>query len=187
MKNAIAILMLSLATMSASAMDLAGYDSSLQYLVSWPQVVMSNLSVPVKNICSEGSTLKTVAPVTYCSVPAVVQVCTKLSNHGETECRDVLPGETPVQAPGVQLIWGCAKTASAMFETTKSYQAPVCTQWEQQNSGSHNTIVNVCVKFGTETKIYPDSYTVSVLQMSTSGNRGWNEVAALPFTIPACK
>lgn len=169
---------------ASQAMTLEQYDASNSYLVAWPQVVMSNLSVPVKNICSEGELLKTISPVTYCSQPAVVEVCTRQA-HAAEECRPVRQGEKPVQAPGTRWVWGCAGYKSAYLATSKYYMAQVCTRWEEVQNG-HNNKSYTCVEFGQEARTYPTDYMVSVDQ-ATVHNGGWVEVAALPFSIPACK
>ena len=182
MKTLLALVIALSATVSF-AKTLEQYDASNSYIVAWPTVVFSNISVPVKNVCVKGDNLNTIAPAKYCSESAVVEVCTTL-NHNE-ECRAVNAGETPVQKPGTRLVYGCVAYASANFTTPITHQAQVCTKWETVQTGSHNNTSQVCTEFGTEAKDYALSYDVSVSAMATRGQRV--EVDSLNFTIPACK
>lgn len=189
MKFIIAIALMSMATLSFAAKrptTLSDYDASRSYMVHWPSVVFSNISIPVKNVCVDGENLKTITPAKFCSESAVVEVCTT-ANHGSEECRPVRKGETPVQKPGTRLVWGCVAYSTQNFETTRTYEAQVCTKWEQVQTGSHNNTSWVCVEFGTEPKEYALSYDVSVTRNSYSHESGNVEVANLNFTIPQCK
>lgn len=187
MKTIIAIALMSMATLSVAAKrptTLSDYDASRSYIVHWPTVIFSNISVPVKNVCVDGEKLKTIAPAKFCSESAVVEVCST-ANHGSEECRPVRKGETPVQKPGTRLVWGCVAYSTQNFETTRAYEAQVCTKWERVQNDKNASWL--CVEFGTETKEYALSYDVSVTSNSNSHESGNVEVANLNFTIPQCK
>ena len=187
MKLILALTLISLTSISfaSGSKTLADYDASRNYIVAWPTVVFSNLSVPVKNVCVDGENLKTIAPVKYCSKQAVIEVCTKINSKSSEECSPVAAGSAPSQKPGTRLVYGCVAYNTNSFSTTRTYQAQVCTKWETVQTGSHNNTSQVCTEFGTEAKDYALSYDVSVSAMATRGQRV--EVDSLNFTIPACK
>jgi hypothetical protein len=184
MKLLLALALLATASVSF-ATTLAQYDASRSYIVAWPTVVFSNVSVPVKNVCVDGDMLKTAAPVKFCSESAVVEVCVK-ANHGAEECRPVRKGETPKQSTNTRLVWGCVAYSTQNFATTRSYEAQVCTKWERSENTNHGQGSWLCVEFGKETKEYALSYDVSVTGNSND-HSGRVEVANLNFTIPQCK
>ena len=180
------IIALALVTSVTFAKTLEQYDASNAYIVAWPTVVFSNISVPVKNVCVDGENLKTINPAKYCSKSAVEEVCTKSSPKSSEECRAVNSGETPVQKPGTRLVWGCVAYASKSFETSRTYEASVCTKWEKVETGSHNNTSWICVETGSVSKEYALSYDVSVTAIG-NGHSGREEVANINFAIPQCK
>jgi hypothetical protein len=182
---ALTLLVMASSSFAKRPTTLEDYDASRSYIVAWPTVIFSNVSIPVKNVCVDGDNFKTIAPAKFCSESAVVEVCVK-ANHGSEECRPVRKGETPKQSSNIRLVWGCVAYKSQNFETTRSYEASVCTKWERSETNSHDNTTWVCVEHGTETKEYALSYDVSV---TGNGNNhsGRVEVANLDFTIPQCK
>ena len=157
------------------------YDASSEFRVHWPSVNFSNVNIPVRNVCVDGENLKTITSVTYCSKQAVVEVCTT-SGHSEI-CRAVKKGETPVHKPNNRLVWGCVGYNTKNFETTRTYQAPVCLKWKEIHEGGKSNHWE-CVQYGIETKEYNLSYDVSVTKNTHNGQI---EVANLNFTILQCK
>ncbi len=182
---ALALLSMTSLTFAKRLETLEDYDASRSYVVHWASVVFSNVSVPVKNVCVDGSNLKTISPATYCSESAVVEVCTR-TNHSE-ECRPVRKGETPKQSPNTRLVWGCVAHASQNFETTVAYQADVCVKWERNENTNHGQATYKCVEMGKVTKDYPLSYDVSVTSNNSSNHGSTVEVANIRFDLPVCK
>ena len=184
---ALALLSMTTASFAKRLSTLEDYDASRSYIVQWPTVVFSNISVPVKNVCVLGDVLKTVSPVKYCSESAVVEVCVR-GNHSSEECRPVRKGETPKQSSNTRLVWGCVAYANSSFETSKTYMASVCIKWEQNETNSNHAPTYKCVEFGKVAKEYASSYDVSVISNMNAGHQsGSVEVAKLNFNLPLCK
>lgn len=163
---------------------LEDFDGSLQHIVHWPQVVFSNLSTPVKNVCSAGSVLKTISPLKVCTKTAIVEVCLKNGKDTSEECHKIRPWDSLKESSGKRFVYGCVSSIDEQFETSKFYEAKICTKWKVDEDNRNR---NVCVEYGNETKEYPDSYDVSVTHSGTETKNQNVEVANLKFEIPECK
>lgn len=168
---------------------LEDFDNSLSHVVHWPTVLFANLSTPVKNVCADGSTLKTINPIKVCTKREIVEVCEKGGAHNEEErCRPVRSGEILKESFNKRFIDECVSTVNKNFETSKFYEASVCVKWGLQKNEIFETARQLkCIVFANETREYPDSYEIEVTKSGNGKENKSELVTKLRFEVPECK
>jgi len=164
---------------SSRLQTLEDFDASIRHIVQWPTVQFQNLSVPVKNVCSKGSQLQTIAPVQYCAEPVVSQVCTKNYKGSDETCRAGQPGDENAGGGLTRVVWGCANYRQDNFVTSKIYSTTVCLTY--QRDGRQQT----CVDYGLESRQYAEDYSIPILSTMTKPSAD-NPPLELPFHLPDC-
>ncbi len=185
---AIALAAMSTVTLAASHKTLEQYDASYAYTVQWPVIGFSAAQVPVKNVCIDGDTFKTINDVKVCTKQAVVEVCTTQGKEQNESCRAVRRGETPKEGPRTRLVYGCVASERQALSVSQFYEEKVCTKWKRNYVGGkeRDGLSWTCLAYDTVTKERADNYDVSVLR-NGHGDHNDIEVANINFELPACK
>jgi hypothetical protein len=166
---------------------LEDYDASLNHMVSWPNVQFNNNLIPVKNVCADGVNLKTITPIKICIKKAPAEVCVKNVKGNQEECRRIRSGENlPKENSTTKINYECVEFENQNFETSKFYEVPVCTKWEQDAFDTGKNTAKTCKEYSKETKEYADKYKVSVTSMNNTSHSERIEVAVIDFDLPTC-
>ena len=168
---------------------LQDFDDSLSHIVHWPEIDFPNIKIPVKNICTEGNTLKTISPVKVCAQKAVVEICEKVGPKGlSEECHKVRPGESLKESYTKRLVYGCTTFMEKNLETSKFYEVPVCIKWrEKTDEAKNHSRAWDCTEYNKETKEYPETYKISVTDSSINHNSTQNVEIKIKFDIKECE